>query len=306
MREQSIAQAMVCALALLGAPSNRRRPFAVGCLVGLTLAVGLPVAWAVVAEPLYAEMVRGWIKAMHSERSHRAYTWWDFRVFLIWLVILGPLASLAGLTAWWGQRAQLWRPRALAFALCVPGLIQLAALAFYQDISYSPRYLLPALPGAIAIPAGLALDSWMRRSWLFWGAVVALVAPVLLAAPVVANEQRDLERSLRELPTLLQRLPARTVIITGQPCESVRLWSVIAKREPESWQGHKPAWHIVCPGWSWPTDLDAHLHRELDANYSVVLDARPGSWIEGDQRQNMYDVERWASEHPQAHVQIWR
>lgn len=306
MREQSIAQTLVCALALVGAPPARRRPFALGCLGGLVLAVGLPVAWAALAQPLYAEMVRGWIQAMHGERAHRAYTWWDFRVFLVWLVILGPLASLAGLTAWWGQRAQLWQPRALVFALCVPGLIQLVALAFYQDISYSPRYLLPALPGAIAIPAGLALDNWVRRRWLYWGAVIALLSPVLVAAPVVANEQRDLERSLRGLPALLQRLPARSTIITGQPCESVRLWSVVAKREPESWRGPRPDWHILCPGWSWPADLDAHLQRELDSGYAVVLDARPGAWIEGDQSQKMYDVERWASEHAQARVQIWR
>jgi hypothetical protein len=184
--------------------------------------------------------------------------------------------------------------------------MQLAMLAFYQDISYSPRYLLPALPGAIAIPASLGLDRWLRRSWLYWGAVIALVAPVLVAAPVVANEQRDLERSLRELPALLQSLPAQTVIITGQPCESVRLWSVIAKREPHSWQGPRPAWHVICPGWTWPSDLDAHLHRELAAGYSLVLDARPGSWFEGDQRQSMDAVEHWASEHPRANVQIWR
>ncbi len=306
MREQSLAQGLVCALALLGAPAGRRVRFAFGCLAGLVLAAGLPVLWAVVSQPEYVDTVRDWIQAMQSERDQRPYTIWDFRVFLIWLVTLGPLTTLAGLTAWWGQRARLWRIRSLAFALCVPALLQLGMLAFYQDISYSPRYLLPALPGALAIPAGLALDDWLRGRHLYRLGLVVVLAPVLLAAPLVADEQRDLEQSLRGLPSLLQKVPRRTVLITGQPCESVRLWSVIAAREPASWHGRRPAWHILCPGWAWPADLDAHLNGKLEAGYALILDARQGSWQDGDQRETMYEVEAWAGEHPQARVRIWR
>jgi 4-amino-4-deoxy-L-arabinose transferase-like glycosyltransferase len=306
LREQSIAQAAVCALALLAAPRPRRLPFAVGAAVGLALAVLLPVVWAFVTEPAYASMVRRWVAAMQRERARRPYGWRDVVCCLGWLLALGPAAFVAAGLAWFRHRRELFRVRTLLFALCVPALAQLALLAGYQDISYSPRYLLPALPGALAIPGALLLEDLVRTRRRMALVVAGLVLPALIAAPVLAANERPLVRAVESLPDLLAPLPAKSTIVTGQPCESVRLARVIARRVPEAWPGERPEWQVICPGWGWPDDLSLRLDRARARGSRIVLDLRAGSWLGGDQQLARAEAERWASAHFDSGMIVWR
>jgi hypothetical protein len=62
------------------------------------------------------------------------------------------------------HRRQLLRPRTILLAVSVPSLVHLLLLGTFHDISFSPRYLLPVLPGAVALPAAIAAADWIRRS----------------------------------------------------------------------------------------------------------------------------------------------
>ena len=85
-------------------------------------------------------------------------------LYVAWLVALGPAALVAALVAWTrrARASAVRRGVKRLFAVTVPASVQLALLGGYQDISYSPRYLLPALAGALCLPAAHAIvaDIW--------------------------------------------------------------------------------------------------------------------------------------------------
>jgi hypothetical protein len=299
LREQSVAQIAVYALALLVAPRPRRVPFAVGIVLGLACATIAPVVWAARTRPDYFAMVWGWVEAMRRERGQHAHGSGNLLAYGGWLFTLGPVAAPAAVVAWVRHFKDLVSPRrGLAFAVCLPALAQMALLAGYPDIGYSPRFLLQSLPGALAIPAGLLLDRIVRTSRRRAMMVLAvLVLPTAIAVPIVYARERSLVESLVSLPDDLRKLPGRSVVVTGQLCESIRLAQVIALREMLAWQGPRPEWQAVCPGWGWPVDLSERLAGERARGATVVLDLRPSSWRGADQRRDLAEVSRWERQH---------
>jgi hypothetical protein len=309
LREQSVAQIAVCVLALFVAPRPRRVPFLVGTVLGLVCATFPPVVWTARTQPDYAAMVWGWVEAMRRERGQYAHGSGNLLAYGGWLLALGPVAALAAAAAWVRYFKDLVSPRrGLAFAVCLPALAQMVLLAGYQDIGYSPRFLLQALPGALAIPAGLLLDRIARTSRRRAMVVLAaLVLPTAIAAPIVSARERSLVESLASLPDDLRKLPGRSVLVTGQLCESVRLAQAIALRDTLAWQSPRPEWQAICPGWGWPADLSERLAGERARGATVVLDLRPSSWRGADQARDLGEVAHWVRQHKgDEGIVLWR
>ena len=167
--------------------------------------------------------------------------------------------------------------------VAVPSLLQLLAMAVFQGTGYSPRYLVAALPGAIAIPGALVLDDWSRRSrGRMVLAVAALVMPLVIAVPVVRARGASMDARLAAWPSELAALPARTVVVSGQPCAWVPLIRELTRRDPAG-TGRDPAWRPLCPGWAWPADLAPTLDEAMRAGNTVALDLRPSSWVGAEQ-----------------------
>ena len=159
-RGQAVTQSLTLAWMALRLPREQRAKALAAGAVSLSLVAVAPPLWFALTQRGYVEQVRAWSGAMARERAEHPYTLRDLMAFAMWLPTLGPVA-LAGAVAGWARRD------ALAPALrpvTVLGAVQLCALALYQDISYSPRYLLPALPGALILPAAVALDRWVQTS----------------------------------------------------------------------------------------------------------------------------------------------
>jgi hypothetical protein len=271
-REQCAAYGV--ALWALAWFTQRRAAMMVAPLVGASLTLGAPVAWLVIHQPGYLDTIRGWFTAMAHERATHAYGPRDFAIYLGWLVSLGPLALVAAAWAW--ARHPSAREK-LFLALCLPALVQLAALGFYQDISFSPRYLLTAFPCALALPAGLALDRWSNsRRHTTWLAL-CLVAPALLAGPLLRSRQGPLLTAFDRLPAMLDQVPRDAIVVTGQVCPAV-----VYRRELGRLAGASPAlaprWTQVCPGWRWPESLAHKLDAERASGRVVVLDLRAEVW----------------------------
>lgn len=337
LREQSAAQILALALIVPVAPRGARARIGLAMTIGFVLIAAAPVVYALLGHRDYVHSIARWVRAMQRERQEHPYGLHDLLAYLGWLAALGPATLVAAAVAWTRHRRE-WIVRAMphdaspslgerdgssdaarglsvrwsvGFAVCVPSLLQLLLLGSYQDISYSPRYLLPALPGALAIPAGLALDRWAgesraRGNW----ALALLVLPIALAAPVVRMRERPLLRVLATMPASLAAVPADAVVVTGQPCTSVELVRTLAHAEPQAWHAPLPAWQTVCPGWSWPSDLSARLDRALAEGRPVVLDLRPDAWLGAGQRRAMARAESYlaAREHAwrAGRLVVWR
>ena len=183
-------------------------------------------------------------------------------------------------------------PLALA---CVPALAQLLLLAFYQDISFSPRYLLPALAASVALPAGLALAPLRART-----VALLLAAPLAIAALAIRAQGARLRAVLDETPALVAALPAGSVVVTGQPCPAVSLALALARYE----RNHLSI-EPVCPGWSWPADLAARLDAARAQGHTVVLDLREGAWVGLRQQRARDEARRYADAHAGA-VRVWQ
>ncbi|MFO0626649.1 MAG: phospholipid carrier-dependent glycosyltransferase [Polyangiales bacterium] len=303
MREQAAAQGLVTLLAFRGVTPRDRWRCALALAVGFALGFAPPVLWAATHQVGYRAMLETWLRGMRQERGAHPYTLTDFAAFLRWLVALGPVTLVAAAAQW------TRRPRALVtgplLAVCAPSLLQLALLAGYQDISYSPRYLLSALPGALAIPAGLALArvaTTARRQALL-AAVMAL--PLLVAAPWLRAREAPLSRAVEGVPALLRTVPPDALVVAGQTCPAVELTRRLALAEPARW-GAAPRWPRICPGWAWPDDLAARLDAALAQGQTVVLDLRPGAWLGPRQARVFAEVRAWSETRDHPRVIRWR
>ncbi|MEI8256370.1 MAG: hypothetical protein WCJ30_11920 [Deltaproteobacteria bacterium] len=125
-----------------------------------------------------------------------------------------------------------------------------------------------------------------------------LVAPAALAAPVLRQRERPLRAILEALPTQLANLPDDAVIVTGQPCPAIHLQRTLHNlTEPR-----RRSWLAVCPGWSWPTDLDAALarartERRTAGVRTVVLDLRTDAWLGAGQQGSRAQVAEYERRH---------
>ncbi len=283
VREQS-ASAVLTLVAMVPAarPSMRLR-LAASIIGAAVLVVALPIVVVAVTQPAYWETVRGWLDAM--ERESGAPFGLRLAAMAAWLVALGPIALVAAASVWLRTPRVLWRPWRPLSAVVVVAMAQLIALAWYPDLTYSPRYLLPVLPGVIAIPAGVA---WMRvsRAAERRVGVVSLVASValLIAARAAVDGREDsLRRVLQALPQQLAEVPAAAVV-TGQPCPAIA-YIMTAGRVAAGGVRTTDGWEAICPGWAWPADLAARLDAIRASGRRVVVDLRQDAWMGQEQRR---------------------
>jgi hypothetical protein len=159
--------------------------FVLAAALGFFLSAGIPIAYIALTQSAYGRLIVAWFRAMQRERNSHPYTLRDAGLYLFWLVSLGPAAVLTAITAWIKLRKQITRFPSVALAVTIPAIAQLALLGIYQDISFSPRYLLPALPGAIAIPAALMAEkSLLRTRPRVILSIASLLVPLLITAPL--------------------------------------------------------------------------------------------------------------------------
>ncbi len=309
LREQSVLGAPTLALIVFAAPRPAWTRLALLMGASCVVVTAAPVTFVLLRQPGYLEGVQGWLAGMAHDRALKTFDWRDVGLVAGWVVSLGPavaLASIPGLA----RRAPVWPPGTVIFAVVVPALVELLWMALFQGITYSPRYLLPAFPGALAIPGGWWLGRWAGESRTrVVIATAAVVLPLIVAAPIVATRSAPLEATMRDWPSRVMAVPARGVIVSGQPCPAVAMVRAIVARDPHR-AGPVPDWQAVCPGWAWPSDLTARLDGAIAAGRPVVLDLRPGSWIGDEQRAARAQADRYARAHTAEQARrvliVWR
>ena len=92
------------------------------------------------------------------------FGWSDASLYLLWILSLGPVVVIAALSAWARRSSPVWRVRGALFAVSAPAILQLLIAAAFRGISYSPRFLLPGFPAALAIPGAWAIDRAVGES----------------------------------------------------------------------------------------------------------------------------------------------
>src|SRR5262249_29035256 len=155
---------------------------AIACV--LVVAVPMLVIW--ITDPGYAATIRTWLLGMAHDRAAMTFGLRDAGLFALWILSLGPVVAVAAAVAWCRPSSPGWRAGGALFAISVPALAQLALTVAFRGISYSPRFMLPAFPCAIAIPGAWAIDRWIGRSRRhFAAACLLIVLPLVIGAPVV-------------------------------------------------------------------------------------------------------------------------
>jgi 4-amino-4-deoxy-L-arabinose transferase-like glycosyltransferase len=297
MREPTLAHGATL-LALAAVSRGPRWRLGAMAVAGAGLSFAAPVWWFVTTQRGYVEAVMAWSREMARERTGHPYGWRDFGMFVVWSLAAGP-ALWVGIARY--GRAMVRGLRASPRALVVVGVsvVQYAALAFYQDISFSPRYLLAALPCAVVLPAAWGLGAG-TRAWRV--AVGASVVIAVAAAPVLRWRERPLRGALRELPARLAGADARAVVVTGQICPAV-----VYERELRRLEGSRGDQVQVCPGWRWPANLEQRLGMLRREGRPVVIDLREAVWVGTRQRVAYVEASSYARQHAgEAGVTVWR
>lgn len=302
MREPTVAHlAALVAFAVLA--SHRRLALAAAAVVSTLSSVAVGVAWFTVHQRSYLSALSGWGRSMAAERAQHAYSVRDFAIAIGWIAASG-LVPLVGLAL---ARSRGWRfpgdnrPLAVLVAL---GALQLGALVFYQDIAFSPRYLLTALPTGLFLPCGLALDALWTRPRSRNALLIAMVLGALIAGPAMRRAEAPLRTGLRALPSQLASLPTNAAIVTGQLCPAVVYHRELARLGAPT-GASTPAWVQVCPGWRWPASLTARLDELRNGGHSIVIDVRSDSWVGERQRHCRGEAVRYANTHGES-VTLWR
>ena len=293
VREQAIVSILALAWLVGLSPRRARARIAVAMAAGCLAAFVLPLAFVWATQPAYLDTVRAWLVSMGRDRTLKTYGWHDLGLYLLWILSLGPFVVVTGVVAIAvALRLRQWR-WPLLVAVVVPALIQVAWMATFRGIAYSPRFLLSALPAAFAIPGSILIVRWAgdsraRRSV----AMAAWVLPVLVAAPIAHARSAALTATLREWPVRLRSLPSDAVVVTGQPCPAIPLVRTILAHDPAT-RGDAPDWQPVCPGWSWPADLAGRLDGGMRDGRVAAADLRDASWTGAEQRAARDELDRY-------------
>lgn len=307
LREPSIVHALVLfSLVSLGPRGARSRSW-VTASIGLLVLAGLSMVWAA-RQPGWWDTVRHWSASMRRERVEHPYTLRDAGAYVLWLFALGPLATLAAISQWTRPRERVLA-RSKAYAIVtIGGLVPMLGLALYQDISYSPRYLLGTMPFAVALVAGVALDRWARDRRR-----IALVAALLAAGPLVGGvvlsaRERALRAAIDDLPARLApelRASPDVVVVTGQLCPAVHYANALERERAQRERRPPRLARTVCPGWDWPSDLGRVLDAHLASGRVVVVDLREHVWVGPRQRAAREELARWASRRDASAIRRW-
>lgn len=272
--------------------------------LGVMLTSALILLWAY-EQPGWLSTVQNWQAAMQREREQHPYALKDTLMYVGWLFALGPVALIAAGMQWkrWfaERKLQLQSTSTTDWvfaAIAMVSLAELLLLGVYQDIAFSPRYLLPALPGAVVLPAGTLLASRAKRTrtqaWL--GALMVMI--VLVTGAVLRWKQRPLREAIDETPQRLQQAGAdrRLVIVTGQVCPAVQLATKLARVQAQRDSRPLPQWSTVCPGWDWPSDLRRTLDAYRAEGKTVIVDLRDAVWVGARQRQAMIQAQSYVTQ----------
>ncbi|MEO8481129.1 MAG: phospholipid carrier-dependent glycosyltransferase [Acidobacteriota bacterium] len=326
VREQTLLNAVTLAWFVWLAPRPERWRLGLAMAAGFVAALTLPLVFVLLTQPAYVATVRAWIVNMTRDRMVKTYGWRDLAVYLAWLLSLGPVVVIAGgLGIAATIRSRRWRWPLLT-AMAAPALLQVAWLATFRGVGYSPRLLIGALPVAFAIPAAVAVTEWAGNSVGRWRmALAGWILPLLLAAPVAHFQSAELTATLRDWPSRLRALPADAVVVTGQPCPAIPLVRAIVTLDSgaalldgpalspsnlRTLETPRSAWEPVCPGWAWPSNLEERLNRALGERHVVAADLRGSSWTGAEQRAARDELERYVRAHPIAEISgqliVWR
>lgn len=251
-----------------------RRPWGGAALAGLvfllTAAAGpLVCAWR---HPGYLDGMIAWRRSMQVQAGLHPIDASNLLIWAGWVLACQPLAPLA-----WLGWARL--PRA-ARGLAVAQLLVLLALAAYQDLLYSPRFLLVATPG-LALLVGAAIAA--RASRPGWPRAALLVSALaLLGGWLALAPERDCHLASRELATELRDLPDGSLLLIGQATPLVSYL-----REA----GAVGDLETIAPGWTWPGPaLGETIDQALAAGRPVYIDEDPRLWL-GHRIQ--LDLQHW-------------
>ena len=301
VREQAALGVVGLAAMLLAAQRDRRA--GIGLTMALTAAATAiaPIIFVLLTEPGYLDTVRGWFDGMARDRAQRTFRWGDAALLIGWLLSLGPAVVVATALAIASSRSPAGARRTVLPAIVLASVVQFVAVAGLPGMAYSPRFLVAGFAGALAIPGALVLDRWAGRSSARLGIVLAaIVAPLLIAAPIVHARAAPMTATLGALPPMLFALPDRAAIVTGYPCPAIDV--VREQIAHDRGAAAAPDWQPVCPGWAWPVDLTAHLDAAASAGRPIVIDLRPTSWIGAEQRAALREATAYARQRP---VVIW-
>jgi hypothetical protein len=308
-REQSIGNTLVITLLAMAAPRGLRLRLAVWSIATCALVTAALVTAAVITEPGYPQTIRTWLLGMTHDSRLKTWTMNDAAMFGGWILSLGPVAAVAALVGFTRRRDGIWSPGTTLFAVAVPSLVLLVAMGLFQGTAYSPRYLVAALPCAIAIPGAMALGGWSRGSRGRMAlTLAALIAPLVIAVPVIRARGASMDTTLEAWPSDLAALPPRTVVVSGQPCAWVPLIRELVRRDSVP-AGIDPAWRPLCPGWGWPADLASTLDEAIRQGDNVALDLRAGSWVGAEQSAARDQIARYrrsrVSDEAAGRLRVW-
>lgn len=277
-----------------------RRTAALWVLLGAIPSGALGVVWAFATQADYLARIRSWFAAMGAERRQHPWGPLSLAFWAAWMVALGPVALFGTLRFW---RDALRATHSRAILLCAgTGGAQLLALSLYQDIAFSPRYLLAAFPTGLALPAALAFAPTLRSPRGRAALLFALVLPVALAPIALARRQGALRDALAETPGRLRDVAPNAIVVSGQACPAV-----VLTRTTTRLRGTSVDWRAVCPGWRWPGNLPPHLDALRAEGRPLVVDLRAAVWIGPRQRACRDAVERYLrAQAPATTVTVWR
>ena len=265
VREPAVAWLPALVLVPLLSPDVHRR-HAAAALVGGTLGIAAALGLTLLVFPDVLASLARWRTHMAAEAIRNAVSpLHQLRTWALWLLACAPVALLLALPG--GLRLARGARRSPALLLAAHGLLLLLALLFYQDLSWGPRYLVPALPSVILL-AACGLEGTGKRARIT--AALAVAAVVAAAVPVTAP-LRTLAAEGRAAPGRLAALSPPGVLLPGWLCPALRFHAAAEGRPLE--------WTLLCPGWTWPEGHVAEeLRRHLDRGTRVVALVEATLW----------------------------
>jgi hypothetical protein len=220
--------------------------------------------------------LNAWFSAMSSSVTTHPLALMDIGLACVWVLAAGPVPVVLGAIVLARRRAS-----PPVYKVALPALMATAALLFYPDGSFSPRYMLAAVPLAFFIPAAIALTP--HRTWL----VVSLALP-LLVAMFGAQQAKRVAAYGATLDVRISALPQGAVVVPGHFCPQARLAATVHDRSDLT---------FICPGWEWPADIDRVLDQALAGSSTVAIDASSEAWVGTRELPLRERVHAWLARH---------
>jgi hypothetical protein len=218
-----------------------------------------------------------WFGDMSKSAGTHPWRWRDLAISAGWLMTAGPIPVIAGAEM---LRRRLVNHRVMLVAL--PSVVATILLCFYQDGSFSPRYMLATAPTAFFLAAAPWLASRPRLTAL--ALIIPFVVAMLFVRPVNAVAERGATLTAR-----IAHLPPRALVVPGHFCPQARLAATIHKRDDIE---------FVCPGWGWPADVGAVLDQAIASGQPVAVDPSPDVWMGGRETIPSQEIQDWLKQRP--------